>query len=129
MAFTYDDTLSTDLSLVRFHIGDKNEKGHYLEDGEITYWLTEKASVGGAVIACIRYIITQLSKPDFRKDWLSVSNADARAGYEKLLKDKAAEFGISLSAFVAESSVSHMHRADSYEQDEEGNYEDPNGAP
>jgi hypothetical protein len=32
MTFTFDTSLTTDLALARFHIGDVSEEGHYLED-------------------------------------------------------------------------------------------------
>jgi len=111
MTFTFDTSLSTDLALVRFNIGDTNEKGAYLADETITALLTSEGSVGGAVIASIRFILTQLSTPNFKKDWLSVDYEKARQGYEKMLKEKAREFGISLGSFS--SSVKPMYRADS----------------
>lgn len=124
MSFTFDTALSTDLALIRFHIGDTHEEGHYLDDKTIQYFITA-GSVGSAVVACIKYIITQLSTPNFSKDWLSVSNEQARAGYETLLKVKQQEFGI--SNVVAASTISHVHRADSYEN-VGGVYTDPDGA-
>jgi len=129
MTFTFATSLSTDLALVRFHIGDTHEDGHYLENETIQYFITA-GSVGSAVVACIKYIITQLSQPDFRLDWMSVSNAEARKGFEIMLKQKQQEFGI--SNVIATSSISHAHRADSYEYSEEVNadglhYEDPSG--
>ncbi len=114
MTFTFDPTLSNDESKVRFHIGDTNEDGYYVEDETITYFV-QSYDVPTAVIQCIRYIITQLSTPNFSKDWLSVSNEQARVGYEKMLKDKALELGISLSRVVASSSISLPYRADSYQ--------------
>lgn len=115
MAFTFDETLATDLAKVRFHVGDTHSDGHYLEDGTITALLTSEGSVGGAVVACLKYIITQLSSPNFRLDWLTVSNEQARDGYEKLLKSKALEFGISLSKVTASSTISLPYRSDSYQ--------------
>ena len=131
MTYTFNNSLSTDVSLVRFHIGDNHDNGHYLEDETIQYFV-DNGSVGSAVIACIKYIITQLSIPNFRKDWLSVTNEQARAGYETLLKIKQQEFGIS-SATVT-SIISHTHRADSYEylsevNDEGEHYDAPDGTP
>jgi hypothetical protein len=115
MTYTFDPTLSTNLALVRFHIGDTAEAGAYLQDETITALLTSTGSVGGAVIASIKYIITQLSQPNFSLDWLSVDPASARAGYENLLKQKAQEFGVSLSSASAVSTISLAHRADSME--------------
>lgn len=131
MTYSYNNALSNDVSLVRFHIGDNHTEGHYLEDEEIQYFITA-GSVGSAVIACIKYIITQLSTPNFRKDWLTVSNEQARAGYETLLKQKQQEFGI--SSATATSTISHAHRADSYEHLAEVNseglyYDAPDGLP
>lgn len=126
MTYTYTADLSTNLAKVRFHIGDTNTNSAYLEDATINALITSEGSVGGAVIACIKYIITQLSQPDFRLDWMSVSNAEARKGFENLLKQKAQEFGIAAYASAA-STISFPHRADSYENDD-GEYEDPDGA-
>jgi len=128
MTFTFATNLSTDLALVRFHIGDTNSAGAYLADETITALLTIEGSVGGAVIACIKYIITQLSQPDFRLDWMSVSNAEARKGFETLLKDKAQQFNISISNVSVASDISFAHRADSYEN-VDGVYTAPDGKP
>lgn len=126
MTYAFDPTLADDVSLVRFHVGDTNPSGCYLQDETIQYWIDNTNEIGDAVIKCIRYIITQLSTPNFSLDWLSVSNEAARAGYEKLLQEKKIEFGI-MSAYAA-STISHPHRADSYEA-ESGFYSDPDGAP
>jgi len=113
MTYTFAPALTDDVSLVRFHIGDNSSEGHYLEDETINYFVTA-SGVGTAVIRSIQYIITQLSQPDFRKDWLSVSNSEARKGYETLLKAKAQEFGVSVSNVTMTSSVSNPYRTDSY---------------
>ena len=125
MTFTYDPALSTNVSLVRFHIGDTNENGAFLADETINYLVTTY-SVGEAVVRSIQYIITQLSQPDFKLDWLSVSNKEARAGYEKLLKEKAQEFGIRLSKLTPTSTISQPYRADSYQDSDDAVYD---GAP
>jgi len=129
MSFTFDNTLSTDLAKVRFEIGDVNSEGHYLEDETITYFLT--TSIGQAVVSCIEHIITQLSIPDFKLDWMSVSNAQARSAFENMLKLKQQKYGISSGA-VMTCTIKHAHRADSYEYSEELNddglhYDDPSG--
>jgi hypothetical protein len=113
MTYTFNPSLSDDVSLVRFHIGDRNEDGYYLDDETIQYFVTA-SGVGTAVIRCIQYIITQLSTPDFRKDWLSVSNGEARKGYELLLKTKSQEFNIGIGGVTASSSVTLPFRPDSY---------------
>ena len=122
MAFTYDPALSTNVSLVRFHIGDTNEDGAFLADETINYLVTTY-SVGEAVVRSIQYIITQLSQPDFRLDWMQVSNKEARAGYEKLLKEKAQEFGIRLSKLMPTSTISQPYRADSYQDSDDAVYD------
>ena len=105
--------------MVRFHCGDKYEQGYYLADGEINYWLTEKTTVGGAVVACIQHIIALLSQPNFKLDWMSVSNEEARKGFENLLKEKAQEFGISLFNVSGTATISSGYRADSNKTDED----------
>lgn len=129
MTFTFDSSLSTDLALVRFEIGDTNEQGHYLEDETINHFIT--TSVGQAVISCLEYIILQLSSPDFRLDWMSVSNAQARVGFETVLKNKRQKYGI--YTVSVSSTIAHAHRADSYEKlataNDEGLYYDvPDGS-
>lgn len=120
MAFTFDASLGDDVSLVRFHIGDTDADGYYLEDETIQYFV-DAGSVGSAVIASIKYIITQLSKPDFRKDWLAVSNmAQARKGFEDLLAKKEAEFG--LQDVSASATISLPYRADSLQDSDEDTY-------
>jgi hypothetical protein len=125
MTFTYNPALSNDVSLVRFHIGDTNADGAFLEDETINYLVTTY-SVGEAVVRSIQYIITQLSQPDFKLDWLSVSNKEARTGYEKLLKEKAQELGIRLSKLTPSSTISQPYRADSYQDSDTSVYD---GAP
>ena len=124
MTFSFDENLADDVSLTRFHIGDTDDAGHFLEDETIQYHI-DAGTVGSAVIACIRFIIMQLSRPDFKQDWLSVDNASAKAGYETMLKIKAQEFGIRTSSPA--TSIEYPHRADSYENDD-GVYTDPDGA-
>ena len=117
MTYTFDAALGTDLALVRFHIGDTNENGNYLEDETITALVTSEGTVGGAVLQSIKYIITQLSSPNFKLDWMSVSNEKAREGFEKLLTIKAQEFGIKLSGLSATATISLPYRADSDQDD------------
>lgn len=122
MTFTFDPSLSDDLSLTRFHIGDTSSDGHYLEDETIEYFV-DTYDLATAVIRSIQYIITQLSQPNFRLDWLTVSNEQARDGYEKLLKQKALEFGISLTGVTASSTISLPYRADSYQDSDDSEHD------
>lgn len=117
MTYNFDLALETDLAKVRFHIGDTDENGAYLQDETIEALVTSEGSVGGAVIASLKYIITQLSTPNFKLDWLTVSNDVAREGFEKILTDKAQEFGISVSGLTASASISLPSRADSHQDD------------
>lgn len=113
MTYTYDPALADNVSLVRFHIGDNSDEGHFLEDETIQYFLT-MYGVGIAVVRSIEYIITQLSQPDFSLGWMNVSNAAARAGYEQLLQAKSQQFNLNASGTVAASTVKLPWRPDSY---------------
>ena len=119
MAFSYTAALTDDVSVVRFRIGDNKEDGHYLEDAEIQYWIDNTTALGAAMVRCIEYIITQLSQPNFKLDWLTVSNEEARKGYENLLKKIAQEEGVSLASISAGSAIGLPRRADSYQEDAE----------
>jgi hypothetical protein len=121
MTFTFDTSLATDLALCRFHIGDVNEEGHYLEDETIAYFVTNY-SLGEAVVSCISHIITQLSAPNFNQDWLNVSLGEARKGYETLLAQKKIEFGI--SRIIPTATISLPYRADSNQDSSVSTYAD-----
>jgi hypothetical protein len=114
MAFTYAGTLTTDLDLVRFYVGDTDSAGYYLEDATITALVTLKGSVGGAVVAGIEYIIRKLSRPDFRADWLQVSNAEAVKAWERHLAIMRQDFGIP----ALRVDTVNVYRADSLATEE-----------
>lgn len=122
MTFSYDPSLGDDESIVRFHIGDTVEEGAYLPDETITALIASEGTNEDAAIACLRYILTQLSTPNFRKDWLQVDYQTAREGFEKILEDKSAEFGINLGA-IATATVALPTRADSYQDADEYDYD------
>ncbi len=113
MSFSFDIGLTEDKDKVRFHIGDTDTNGAYLADETIDALIASEGSIGAAVLACIKYIITQLSSPSFKLDWLSVTNQEARKGFESMLKVKAQEFGIALSGLSATASISLPYREDS----------------
>jgi hypothetical protein len=120
MSFSFDSALNDDVSLVRFHIGDTDSDGYFLENETIAYWVTQ-GTAESAVIACIKYILSQLSRPNFSLDWLSVSGMkDAKEGYEDLLTRKEAEFG--LRSIVSASTITQPYRADSRQDDEVATY-------
>jgi len=121
MTYSFDASLADDVSLTRFHIGDNSADGYYLEDETIQYFVTA-GSVGSASIECIKYIISQLSQPDFKLDWMSVNNNDkAREGYQNLLDKKVVEFGLPL--YTASSTISQPYRADSKQDSDVGVYD------
>lgn len=95
MTATYRPTLTDNVSLVRFHIGDTDITEPRLSDEEITYIIDNTDSLGLAVATCINALIAQLSVPNFTADWLTVDHASARAGYYQLLSIKRREFGLS----------------------------------
>ena len=117
MTFTWDNTLATDLALVRFWVGDTNSNGYYLDDEVITALLASNGSVGGAVVACVQYIITQLNRPDFRADWLQVTNKAAADGWRAHLLEMRRHFGV---AAITATAV-HTYRHDSL-QDSSADY-------
>lgn len=123
MTFTFDINLANDEDKVRFHIGDTDSNGNYLPDETITALLTSEGTVGGAVIQSIKYIISQLSSPNFKLDWLSVSNEKAREGFKELLIIKSQEFGISLSGLSATATIGLPYRADSDQDSDESVYD------
>ena len=108
MAFTFTENLTVAGDFVRFHCGDTVSPG-FMSDALITSLIAVEGTNNAAVIAGLKYIISQLSRPDFSADWLQVTNTEARNGYILLLREKRNEFGIS----VMTASVTHVYRADS----------------
>lgn len=108
MTFTFGEDLTDSGDYVRFHTGDTVSPG-FMSDELITSLIAVEGTNNAAVIAGLKYIIAQLSRPNFTADWLSVSNADARKGYQQMLDEKRREFGV--SAITA--STTHVYRADS----------------
>lgn len=122
MSFSFDSSLIDDVSLVRFHIGDTDEAGYFVDDETIQYWVNA-GDAESATIACIKYILSQLARPNFSLDWLSVSGmAEAKKGYEELLYQKEREFG--LRSIVASSTISQPYRADSLQDTDDTDYPD-----
>lgn len=96
--FTYDLGTPTDLTRVRFHIGDTNAESPRYSDEELTFLLSENGGdVPTTVIAAIRGLIARLAgDPNFTADWLTVDIKAAIDGLKSLLKEKAKEFDIAL---------------------------------
>ena len=117
MTFSFGDDLTDDNDYVRFHTTDTITPG-FMSDALITSLIAVEGSNNAAVIAGLEYMIGQLSRPDFRADWLQVSNEAARKGLEGVLTKKKLKFGI--AAVVA--TTTHIYRADS-DQTEEPTYD------
>ena len=115
MTFTFGSDLSDDLDFVRFKTGDTVQDESFLTDELITSLLATHDTKEEATIAAVKYIITRLSRPDFKADWLEVKNTTARAGFEKMLAELKAEFG--LDAYTVDGGLSgenvKTYRADS----------------
>ena len=122
MTFTYGGDLTDDVDFVRFKPGDTDSPRAYLTDEVIESLLATESSRQHAVLAAVGYIITQLSRPDFKADWLQVSNASARGAYESLLKRLEREFGVKLSGASMRATAVNTYRGDS-ETVTEPNYE------
>lgn len=125
MAFTYTQDLTVPRDFVRFHTGDTVQGRSYMSDEIIDSLLAVSTSKETAVIAGIRYIITQLSKPDFQADWLRVSHKSAQDGYRAILKEKQLEFG---SFTTPAATAVRTYRSDSFQRETPMYAEDPNRA-
>jgi hypothetical protein len=99
MGFTYTETLSVERDFVRFWTGDTVSGESFLSDEVIASLLESEGTKEKAVVAALRYIISQLSKPNFRADWLHVDYRAAREGYEKMLREREAQFGLTLTVY------------------------------
>lgn len=115
MTFNYDLTTPTDITRVRFHVGDTDPDAAIFSDEEITFVIAES---GGewrrAVIACLKSIIGRISAaPDFTADWLKVDYGRSLAGYRALLAQKEKEFGL---AGRIGGRAAHTYRPDSLQK-------------
>lgn len=119
MSFSYDVSLADNVSLVRFHIGDTEVDGYFLDDETISYWNTELGDANKTVIYCIEYIISQLSQPNFRLDWMRVDSEAAAASYRELLELKRQELGVPLGGTNPVMDVGYPYRADSNQSTDE----------
>lgn len=109
MAFTYMQDLTVPRDFVRFYTGDTVEASSLLSDEVIASLIATTGGKETAVIAALRHILTRMSQPDFRADWLQVDYAAARAGVMTRLADAERQFG--LDALTVESITTY--RADS----------------
>jgi hypothetical protein len=110
MAFTFDETLTTDLARVRLSIGDTSEESALLSDALIDGLIREQGSWQSAVIAALEYILlAYFSSPNFTADWLRVDFDKGRASYLNLLASRRSEFGFS----AVSAGAVHPYRVDS----------------
>lgn len=108
MSYTYD--LTTDRGKVRLWINDMNTTTGKLTDAEIDYCLTEKTTVGGAVVMALDLLLVKLADPNFSADWLTVNNDVAYKNLSAYRLQMCQQFGV---PSITTSSV-HTYRADSW---------------
>jgi hypothetical protein len=100
MTFTYDLVTVTNLTRVRYHIGDTESTTAIFSDEEINFVLAEEAGetsvVGTTVVSCITSIIARLNhEPDMQADWLKIDWRRSAENWKALLSEKKAKFGFS----------------------------------
>lgn len=106
MTFTFTPSAPDDITRVRFHVEDTDESAAILSDEVIGMAISESGSWQNAVIWCIDYILSRLSKESgVEMDWLKVSRADAIRHYTRLKSEKRNTLGIT-SGGVTVSSTS-----------------------
>lgn len=111
MTFTYTPAAPTDITRVRYHIGDTVEDTAIFSDEEIQFAIDEETDWKGAVIASIRSIIARLAgEPDMTADWLRIDWRRSADSWLKLLDEKKQQFGLGA---IASSGNTHVWRPDS----------------
>lgn len=108
MSYTYD--LTTDRGKVRLHINDTDTTNGKLTDAEIDYCLTEKTTVGGAVVMALDLLLAKLTDPTFTADWLTVNNDVAFKNLSAYRLQMCQQFGV---ASITTTSVA-TYRDDSW---------------
>jgi hypothetical protein len=100
MTFTYDLVTPTNLTRVRYHIGDTESTTAIFSDEEINFVLAEEAAetsvVGATVVSLINTAIAKLNhEPDMQADWLKVDWRRSAENWLRLLSEKKTKFGLS----------------------------------
>lgn len=100
MTFTYTPSSPTNLTRVRYHIGDVEETTAIFSDEEINFVLAEEAAetsvVGAAVVSLINSVIARLNhEPDMQADWLKIDWRRSAENWLRLLSEKKQKFGLS----------------------------------
>lgn len=117
MTFTYELTSVTDITRVRFHLGDTTEATAIFSDEEITFAISEATTWQRAVIACIRSVMARLAaEPDMQADWLKVDWRRAADNWKLLLSEKSQEFGVGRAR--ASSGGNHVYRIEGLQKTE-----------
>ncbi len=113
MAFSFEIDGSgflTDKDRVRFHVNDTDPTAPKWSDELITAVIADQGSWQKAVIALLTDLLFKLSQPDFKADWLEVSNQSAAAtSVRLLLASKKKELGVT----TITSSFINVYRSDS----------------
>ena len=119
MAFTYDDTLSTNLAKVRYHIQDTEELAGpkpadaNFTDNELNGLITAEGSWQRAVAGAFETLAAAWQRSvTFRADGLSINRSDIAKGY----RDQAAEWRITYGRGGGAGSRS-VTRVDGYSSD------------
>lgn len=101
MTFHFDPTLSDTVSVIRMHIGDTDPYKVAIQDEMIDalYALngSDPNQLGVTVIQCLKYLQALVARPDFKADWLTITNKDAYARYGQQIRVKQAELGVQTS--------------------------------
>lgn len=115
MAFTYSLTTPvSDISRVRYHIGDVDADAPIFDDAEIAFAISEEGGWQGAVVSLIGAVLARLAgEPDMTADWLRIDWRRSAENWRALLSDKKKAFG--LGARASASSV-HAWRPDTQQR-------------
>lgn len=116
MTFTYTpSTTPTDLTKVRYYIGDTDSTVAMFQDDEINMVLAIQGSVGAASISLLKRKITELgNNPNMQADWLRVDWTNTLAALKAALANVQAEFGL---GWQDSSGGQHSYRPDSLQKE------------
>lgn len=88
MAFTYNAAeLSEPLNQLRFLVQDTVDAGHFFEDEEITYTLSQKDNIHRAAAVLCRAMAAKLVRTPSQKDTTITFDSEARIRELRLLAD------------------------------------------
>lgn len=119
MTFTYDLTGGfTNLTRVRFRIGDKDSTAPIFQDEEINAVLSDyNGDWRKAAVALLQSLIATLAgTPNFTADWLKVDVNTAIANYMKSIA--ALNDEIEIASGVVETGSTNVYRLDSDQRGE-----------